>query len=148
MRILRRPAELGGALLLVLAGCGSLPGHDAADRDVLVAVGKAAGDATGMEFTDVRWCPDRVNDVRAAAVYAVGDTTYGTESGAGLYLVEVMPDGSVGRPVKANILDPNIDPEAMRVDQTYCDGQLVVRYRDTMRQLDPGMAMDPAGSLP
>jgi hypothetical protein len=141
-----RSAKFGSAmLLLALIGCGPAFGQDPGDQAVLAAVRQAAGDATDMRFTDVRWCPDRVNGARAAAVYAVGSTTYGSESGAGMYIVEVAADDTVGPPVKANILDPNVDQDAMRLDQTYCDGQLVMRYRDALRQIDSGYS---GGSLP
>ena len=125
----------GGTLwALALAGCGALPFTDPADQAVLAAVKQAAGDATRMQFTDVRWCPGTVDGTRAAAVYAVGATTYSSQAGAGGYLVEVAPDGTVARTVKADIMNPNIDPEALRIDETYCDGQLVVTYRNKMQE--------------
>lgn len=120
--------------VLALAGCGALPFTDPANQAVLAAVKQAAGAATQMQFTDVRWCPRTVDGARAAAVYAVGATTYSPEAGAGGYLVEVAPDGTVARTVKADIMNPNIDPEALRIDEAYCDGQLVVTFRNKMQE--------------
>ena len=126
-----RVALLGPVLAIV--SCSSPSGG--AEAAIIAAVKDAAGGAPELQVAINGWCPITVDGARVAHVAAGGPVTAGATTGSGGYLVEVGKDGTVRATAKASPPTESVDPEALRLDRTYCEGRFVDAPMQAMQKL-------------